>query len=100
MRKNKISLWKINCIDLAFIIQKITCRNWLNLYEHSELFFLSNNEQSRKVEGRMLIINGYTKEIKKLNNVFFTRIICVFWKTAPKEDKNSQKIARNIIPMI
>ena len=42
----------------------------------------------------------YTKEIKKLNNVFFTRIICVFWKTAPKEDKNSQKIDRNIIPMI
>ena len=65
MRNNKISLIYNNC------------RNWLNLYEHSELFFLSNNEQSRKVKGRMLIINGYTKEIKKLNNVFFTRIICV-----------------------
>ena len=80
MRNNKISLIYNNC------------RNWLNLYEHSELFFLSNNEQSRKVEGRMLIINGYTKEIKKLNNVFLLELFVYSEKLLQKKIKIAKKL--------
>ena len=36
----------------------------------------------------------------KLINVFSTTKICVFWYTAPKEDKSTQKKKRKIIPKI
>ena len=43
---------------------------------------------------------GKIKEIPKLIKVFSITIICVFWYTAPNEDKSIQKNPSIIIPNI
>ena len=60
----------------------------------------SFNEIILKILGNKLIKNGYKKEKPKLINVFSIRYICVFWNTAPKEDKLYQQNKRNINPII
>ena len=52
------------------------------------------------MDGIILIKNGYIREIPKLINVFSKTITCVFWYTAPNDDKNNQKIPKNIRPKI
>ena len=60
----------------------------------------SFNEIILKIPGNKLMKKGYIKEKPKLISVFSIRYICVFWNTAPKEDKLYQKNKRNINPII
>ena len=52
------------------------------------------------MQGKILIKNGYIKDIPTLINVFLNTNIWEFWNTAPNEDKSIQKNIRNIIPNI
>ena len=68
----------------------------LTLYTHSLLVEL--NEHILKMQGNILMKNGYIKDIEKLINVFLKIYIWVFGYTAPNEDNNIQKNTRNIRP--
>ena len=59
----------------------------LILNKHDLLLLGSFNEIILKILGNILIKKGYIKERPKLINVFLIRYTCVFWNTAPKEDK-------------
>ena len=64
--------------------------NWiilLILNMHVLPLLWSFNEIILKILGIILIKNGYIKERPKLIKVFLIRYTCVFWNTAPKEDK-------------
>ena len=75
--------------------------HWIILLAlNMQLLLESFNEIILKIPGNKLIRNGYIKEIPKLINVFSIRYFCVFWNTAPKEDKWYQQNKRNTIPII
>ena len=72
----------------------------LILYLHSVFLCTEFIEQIRKIQGNILIKNGYSKDIAKLINIFLKINIWVFWYTAPNEDNNIQKKPRKIKPKI
>ena len=72
----------------------------LILYTHWQFFFLEFNEHVRNIHGKMLLKNGYIKDIPKLINVFLMINIWVFKYTAPNEDNKTQRNKRNKDPNI